>query len=66
LTRAEKAMEGSDKKSKKNFADVSSILMGIGDEEDQMNIIDSGDDEDLENILEKDGDDSFNEKVGPV
>lgn len=67
LTRAEKAMGGSDKKAKKNFADVSSILMGIGDEEDQMNIGDSSDDEDLENILEKDDDeDSFNEGMGPV
>ena len=66
ISRAERAIQDySQDKSKKTFADVSSILIGPEDGDDQLKVVSSDDEGDLDNILEKDDDDSFNEKLGP-
>ena len=48
------------------FADVSSILIGPGDVDDQMKVVSDDDGEDFNQILEKDNDDSIDESIGPV
>ncbi len=66
INKAERAIHemSQDKSRKKAFADVSSILMGPDDHDDQLKVV-SDEDEDLDNILEKDDEDSFNDKLGP-